>query len=72
MNHDAAYTVFFAFGIIWIIMGVVGLIALLKLNNQPIRFGKWGLVVALPIIIPFIAALVIAAWLSLTHLSFFA
>lgn len=71
MNEDAAYTVFFAFGIIWIIMGTIGVIALLKSNNQPIRFGKWGLLVALPIVIPLIAALVIAAWLSWTNLSFF-
>ena len=61
MHGDAAYTVFFAFGIIWVVMGIVAVIALLKSDNQPIRFGKWGLVVTLPIIIPFVAALVFAA-----------
>lgn len=72
MNQDAAYTVFFAFGIIWIIIGAVAVIALLKSDHQPLRLGKWGLLVALPILIPFVAALIIAAWLSLTNLSFFA
>lgn len=61
MNGDAAYTVFFIFGIVWILMGAAAVIALLKASNQPIRFGKWGLVVVLPIVIPFIAALIIAA-----------
>lgn len=70
MNQDAAYTIFFAFALIWIGLGVAGVIALLKLENQPLRFGKWGLLVALPILIPFVAALVIAAILSWKHLTF--
>lgn len=72
MNQDAAYVVFFAFALIWVAIGTIGLIVLLKSDGQPLRFGKWGLVVALPIVIPFIAALLIGAWLSFTHLSFFA
>lgn len=65
MNGDAAYTIFFGFGIIWVVIGIVGVVALLKSDNQPIRFGKWGLTVAIPILIPFIAVLVIAAIMSL-------
>ncbi|HEY9642245.1 MAG TPA: hypothetical protein V6C57_17290 [Coleofasciculaceae cyanobacterium] len=64
MHHDAAYTVFFAFGIIWIILGIVAVVALLKLDNQPIRFGKWGILVASPIVVGIIVALGIAAILS--------
>lgn len=60
MSGNAAYLGFFAFGIIWIVMGIIAVIALLKSDNQPVRFGKWGLLVALPIIIPFVAALLIA------------
>jgi hypothetical protein len=60
MQRDGAYTIFFAFGIIWIVMGIAVVIALMKADNQPIRFGKWGLLVALPIIIPLIAAFVVA------------
>lgn len=61
MNQDAAYTVFFAFGIVWIVIGAVAVIALLKLDNQPLQFGKWGILVALPILIGIAAALIIAA-----------
>lgn len=64
MYGDSAYTIFFIFGIVWLAMGAGVVIALLKADNQPIRFGKWGLLVALPIIIPLVAALAIAAILS--------
>jgi hypothetical protein len=60
MHGDAAYTIFFGFGIVWVLMGFAALTALLKSDNQPIRFGKWGLIVTLPVVIPFVAALVIA------------
>ena len=55
--QDSAYTLFIIFGCIWILMGVAAVIALLKSENQELRFGKWGLIVALPIVIPFILAL---------------
>lgn len=71
MNADAAYTIFFAFGIIWVVMGIVAVIALLKSENRTIRFGKWGLLVSLPIIIPLVAALVLAAVMSETNFTFF-
>lgn len=58
---DSAFTLFIGFGVLWTIMGSVAVIALLKADGQPIRFGKWGLVVAVPILIPLIAALMFAA-----------
>lgn len=59
--NDAPFVLFIGFGVLWTIMGAVAVIALLKADGQEIRFGKWGLVVALPIIIPFLAALGFAA-----------
>lgn len=58
---DAAFVLFIGFGVLWTIMGTVAVIALLKADGQPIRFGKWGLLVAVPILIPLIAALMFAA-----------
>lgn len=57
---DSAFVIFIAFGSIWILMIAAGWIALLKSEGQEIRFGKWGLVVVIPIIIPIIAALIIS------------
>lgn len=70
MNENAAYTVFFAFSLIWVAIGVVGVIALLKSENQPIRLGKWGLLVSLTTIIPFAAALIVGAIMARTHFTF--
>lgn len=61
MHSDSAYTIFIIFGVFWVFIGTGAVIALLKADNQPIRLGKWGLLVAIPIIIPIIVALVIAA-----------
>ncbi|GAX42513.1 hypothetical protein NIES4075_35140 [Tolypothrix sp. NIES-4075] len=60
--NDSSFIIFIVFGCIWILMGAVGLIAVLKADGQEIRFGKWGLVVALPIIIPIIVTLIIGAF----------
>lgn len=54
---DPAYTVFIAFGCIWIVMGITAVILLLKSDNQKIRFGKWGLIVGIPIIVPIVLVL---------------
>ncbi len=64
MNSDAIYPLFLGFGLFWVALGTVAVIALLKMDNQPIRFGKWGLIVGIPIVLPFLAALAIAAYLS--------
>ncbi len=42
-------------------MGAGGWIAVLKSEGEEIRFGKWGLIVAIPIIIPIVVALIIGA-----------
>ncbi|MHC5938017.1 hypothetical protein [Nostoc sp.] len=57
--EDSVFVIFLAFGCIWIVMGVVGLIAFLKSEGEEIKFGKWGLIVAIPIIIPIIFSLII-------------
>lgn len=59
--NDAAFTIFIAFGVIWAIIGAVALVALLKADGQQIRLGKWGLVVAIPTLLPLIIALIFAA-----------
>lgn len=58
---DSAFVLFIAFGVLWTIMGVIAVIALFKADGQKIQFGKWGLVVAVPIIVPLLAALGFAA-----------
>ncbi len=59
---SAAYTVFFIFGGIWVAMGVGALIFLLRSDGQPMRLDGRALLVAIPIVIPMIAALTIAAF----------
>ena len=56
--QDLQYIIFIAFGCIWVLIGVTAMIALFKSDGEEIKFGKWGLVVALPIIIPLIVVLV--------------
>ncbi len=70
MNQDAAYTIFLIFGFIWIALGILAVIALFRLEKQPLQFGKWGLLVTLSILIPFVIALGIAALMSWKHLTF--
>jgi nitrate/nitrite transporter NarK len=55
--EDAGYTVFIGFGFLWVLMGIVAVITLLKSDGQKIRFGKWGLLVAIPIIVPIVLVL---------------
>ncbi|BAZ24163.1 hypothetical protein NIES4073_50550 [Kalymmatonema gypsitolerans NIES-4073] len=59
--NDSMFVIFIAFGCLWILMGVGGWIALLKSEGEEIKFGKWGLIVAIPILIPIIVALIIGA-----------
>ncbi|WP_414582927.1 hypothetical protein [Scytonema sp. PCC 10023] len=59
--NDSVFVIFIAFGCLWILMGVGGWIALLKSEGEEIKFGKWGLIVAIPILIPIIVALIIGA-----------
>ncbi|MGL5063267.1 MAG: hypothetical protein ACRC62_25075 [Microcoleus sp.] len=50
--QDAGYTVFIGFATLWILMGIVATIALFKSDGQQLKFGKWGLLVAIPILVP--------------------
>ncbi|MEG5160950.1 hypothetical protein QUB37_10950 [Microcoleus sp. AT3-A2] len=50
--QDAGYTVFIGFGGLWVMMGIVAVIVLFKSDGQKISFGKWGLLVAIPILVP--------------------
>ncbi|GAB1545351.1 hypothetical protein NUACC21_80270 [Scytonema sp. NUACC21] len=59
--QDSQFLIFIIFGCIWILMGVGGWIAVLKSEGEEIRFGKWGLIVAIPIVIPIIFTLIIGA-----------
>lgn len=58
---DSIFVIFIAFGCLWVIMGAIAVIALFKSDKQEIRFGKEGLIVAIPILIPLIITLVYAA-----------
>lgn len=59
--QDSIFVIFLAFGFIWVLMGAVGWIAFLKSEGEEIRFGKWGLIVAVPIIISIVVALIVGA-----------
>lgn len=55
--QDAGYIVFLGFGFLWVLMGIVAVITLFKSDGQKLRFGKWGLLVAIPIIVPIVLVL---------------
>ena len=55
--QDAGYTVFMGFGGLWVVMGIVAVIVLFKSDGQKVRFGKWGLLVAIPILVPIVLVL---------------
>ena len=59
--EDSTFIIFISFGVIWTLLAAGAWIALMKADGQKIQFGKWGLVVAIPILLPFLAALVIGA-----------
>lgn len=58
---DSTFALFLGFAILWVILGAGALILLLKSDGQEIKIGKQGLLVALPIVIPFILALIFGA-----------
>ncbi len=55
--QDAGYTVFIGFGLLWVLMGIIAVITMLKSDGQKIQFGKWGLLVGIPIIVPIVLVL---------------
>ncbi|WP_293135947.1 hypothetical protein [Microcoleus sp. bin38.metabat.b11b12b14.051] len=68
--EDAGYTVFMGFGALWVLMGIVAVTFLFKSDGQKLRFGKWGLLVAIPILVPITLVLLyqIARSLIVSHL----
>ncbi|BDA74030.1 hypothetical protein CAL7716_081960 [Calothrix sp. PCC 7716] len=61
MNDNSVFVIFIVFGCMWLLMGVGGVIALMKMDGQEIRFSKTALVVVIPIIVPIIVTLTYAA-----------
>lgn len=59
--EDSLFIIFIVFGCLWIVIGAAAWIALLKSEGEEIRFGKWGLVVALPIVLGIAIALIYGA-----------
>ncbi len=57
---DSVFVIFIAFGCLWVLMGAAAVVGLLKSDRQEIRFGKEGLIVAIPIIIPLFISLIYA------------
>ncbi|MGR3275785.1 hypothetical protein HRE53_11925 [Acaryochloris sp. 'Moss Beach'] len=54
---DSIFALFLGFGFIWIMMGVGGMVLLMKSQNQPLRFNRDGILVFLPIVLVFLIAL---------------
>ena len=60
--EDSIFIIFIAFGFLWIFMGIAAVMVFLRSGGeQNIRFGKWGLLVALPILIAILITLVYGA-----------
>lgn len=55
--EDSTFIIFLAFGFFWILIGAAGWVAFLKSEGEEIKVGKWGLLVALSIVIPIIITL---------------
>ncbi len=62
--EPAAYALFLGFALVWAALFAGGWILLLKSDGQKIGFGKWGLVVAVPTLLPFVAALIFGAYMA--------
>ncbi|WP_299487901.1 hypothetical protein [Acaryochloris sp. IP29b_bin.137] len=54
---DQIFALFLGFGFIWVMMGVGGMVVLMRSQNQPLRFNQDGLLVFLPILLVFLIAL---------------
>ncbi len=59
---DSIFIIFIAFGCLWAVMGTAVVVLFFKSDGQQeVQVGKWGLVVALPIVIPMAIAFIYAA-----------
>ena len=57
---DAGYSIFFVFGCLWIVLAIAVWALILKAEGQTLKIDKWVLIVAVPIVLPLIAAFTIA------------
>ena len=64
--QDIPFTFFIVFGFVWVIMGITAVVAILKADGQEIRFGKQGLLVTIPILIPIVLTLLYQVFRSLS------
>lgn len=59
---DSIFIIFIAFGCLWAVMGTAVVVLFFKSDpEQEVQVGKWGLIVALPIVIPMAIAFIYAA-----------
>ncbi|MBW4665094.1 MAG: hypothetical protein KME01_12985 [Chroococcus sp. CMT-3BRIN-NPC107] len=59
---DSIFIIFIAFGCLWAVMGTAIVFFFFKSDGQQkVQVGKWGLIVALPIVIPMAIAFIYAA-----------
>ncbi len=59
---DSIFIIFIAFGCLWAVMGTAIVFFFFQSDGQQeVKFGKWGLIVALPIVIPMAIAFIYAA-----------
>ena len=59
--NDSAFVIFIIFGTIWLLMATAGVIGILRMDGQEIRFGKTGFIIIVSIIAPIIITLTYAA-----------
>ena len=59
--QDSIFVLFLGFAFFGMALGMVGLIALLKMEGKDLKFGSNGLLVTLSIVLPFLIALIYSA-----------
>lgn len=59
--NDSAFVIFIIFGTIWILMATAGVISILRMDGQEIKFGKTGFIIIFSILAPIIISLTYAA-----------
>lgn len=55
------FALFLGFALIWILMGIGGIVLLMRSQDQPLRFNTDAVLVALPIVVVFVIALSFSA-----------
>ncbi|WP_088242676.1 hypothetical protein [Calothrix rhizosoleniae] len=58
--NESAFVIFSIVASIWVLMGIAGVIAILKTDDQKIKFGRTGLTIIVAIIVPMIITLTYA------------